>query len=222
VLTVRDRELVVWVARFGAVGTSDVLARFGLGRSAGYRRLAVVVDAGFVERVRLLYGQPGLLVITRRGLRFTGLEDLGLCRVSAAMFGHWAAVARLAAGLEAAGARVSSERELRAAERRAGELLASARVSRGGEERIHRPDLVLASPDGGGPTAVEVELTVKGSRRLEAICRGWARARHIEGVRYCATPRAARAVTRAVNATCTEDVIDVRLLPWATDRGEQS
>jgi hypothetical protein len=80
-MTNRDRELVGWVARFGAASTEDVLARFGLGRTAGCRRIRACVDAGLVDRVRLLHGEPGLLVITRRGLRVAGLEALGPCRV---------------------------------------------------------------------------------------------------------------------------------------------
>jgi hypothetical protein len=49
------------------------------------------------------------------------------------------------------------------------------------------------------PVAVEVELSVKSPRRLEAICRAWARCRLVESVRYYAAPLAAHAVGRAVD-----------------------
>jgi hypothetical protein len=188
--------------------------RFGLGRTVGYRRIAACVEAGLLERLRLLYGSPALVVATRRGLRWPGFERLGPCRVGVATFLHWAACARLAALLEARGAVLWSERELRHHERDAGELLASVEISRRGERRLHRPDLVLVDPAGGLPVTIEVELTVKGSDRLDAICRGYARARHLAGARYFAAPDPARAVVRAIDRTSAHDRIDVRPLPW--------
>lgn len=189
------------------------MVRFGLGRTVGYRRLAVAVEAGLLEQVRLLHGEPGLYVATRRGLRWTGLEPLGPCRVSVGEFAHWQACARLAAALGASGQPVWSERELRAAEREAGRLIASVRV--GQSDRLHRPDLVLPSGAERAVVAVEVELSVKSPRRLEAICRAWARARHVARVRYYAAPAPARALDRAMRAVRAEDVIEIRRLPWA-------
>lgn len=211
-ITGRDREIVSWIGRLGAAGAEDVMVRFGLGRTAGYRRLAAAVDGGLLEQVRLLHGEPGLYVATRRGLRWAGLEQLGPCRVSVAEFAHWQACGRLAAALGASGQPVWSERELRAAERETGRLIASVQI--GQSERLHRPDLVLWN-DAGEACAVEVELSVKSSRRLEAICRGWARARHLAGVRYYAAPAAARALQRAVGVVRAEDVVEIRPLPWA-------
>lgn len=213
-VTARDREIVAWVGRLGAAGATDVMVRFGLGRTAGYRRLVACVRRGLLEQVRLLHGEPGLYVATRAGLRWSGLEELGPCRVSVAAFEHWAACARLAAALGAGGREVWSERDLRAAERAAGKLIASVRV--GQSERLHRPDLVLAPGTEGERVAVEVELSVKTPRRLEAICRGWARARHVSAVRYYAAPSPARAVARAARVVRAQDVIEIRPLPWAT------
>jgi hypothetical protein len=59
---------------------------------------------------------------------------------------------------------------------------------------------------------VEVELSVKSTRRLEAICRAWARCRLIESVRYYATPLAAHAVARAVDRVSAQDVIEIHSL----------
>ncbi len=111
-----------------------------------------------------------------------------------------------------------SEREIRAHERDEGELLASARVGElpGGRPALHRPDLALLSPQ-GRLLAVEVELSVKAPARLAAICRGWARARHVNGVYYLATPQAVRAVSRGVAEMRAGDQITV--LPLERDRG---
>lgn len=211
-MTSRDRDLVAWVARFGAAGVDDLRVRFGLGRTVAFRRVAACIDDGLLDRVRLVYGSPALLVATRRGLRWAGARELGTCHVNVATFAHWVACGRLAAGLESAGVSVWSERELRFYEREAGRLIASAEVERQGERRVHRPDLVLWKRGGELPVAVEVELSVKASRRLAAICRGWARARHVAGVRYYALPEPARAVARAVESCSAQDVIEVRRL----------
>ena len=61
-LTARDRELVAWIGRFGAVEADQVMGWFGVGRTAAYRRLRACVDAELVPRVRVLHGEPGLYV----------------------------------------------------------------------------------------------------------------------------------------------------------------
>jgi hypothetical protein len=38
VVTDRDRSLVAWIAVIGAVSAQDVMARFGVARTVGYRR----------------------------------------------------------------------------------------------------------------------------------------------------------------------------------------
>jgi hypothetical protein len=111
---------------------------------------------------------------------------------------------------------VVHEREIRAAERAQGRVLASVAIGSLGEERSrwHRPDLLLVPRQGEeAPTAVELELSVKSRRRLEAICRGYARSQLFAEVRYYAEPEPARAVARAVEATRTGDVI--RVMPIA-------
>jgi hypothetical protein len=99
---------------------------------------------------------------------------------------------------------------LRAAELDAGEAVASARLGElpDGRPRLRRPDLVLF-PDAVLPVAVEVELSVKASRRLQAICRAWVRCRIVSEVRYYAPPHVARAVSRAVSVVHGHDRIRI-------------
>ncbi len=84
--------------------------------------------------------------------------------------------------------------------------MASARLGErpGGRAALHRPDLALISPT-GRTLAVEIELSIKAPRRLAAICRGWARARHVSHVYYLADAAPARAVSRAIAETRAED-----------------
>jgi hypothetical protein len=148
---------------------------------------------------------------TAAGLRWRGLERLGVHRVRPGGYEHAWEVAQAAVTLHQClpDWQVLSEREIRAHERDEGELLASARVGElpGGRPALHRPDLALLSPH--RRLAVEVELSVKAPARLATICRGWARARHVHGVYYLATPQAARAVSRAVAETRAGDQITV-------------
>jgi hypothetical protein len=90
-----------------------------------------------------------------------------------------------------------------------------------GEPSRHRPDLVLwPVEDGAAPVAVEVELTVKASERLERICRAWARARCVAGVLYVASPNAERALARAIERVRGRERIVV--LPLAALARERS
>src|SRR4051794_7371602 len=187
------------------------MARFGVGRTVGYRRLSALVDAGLLARARLVYGQPALYVATVDGVAFAGLGELDPARVNEASVRHWALCARLAVVLERRErCEVWGEPRLRAAERQAGEPVASA--ERGtlpdGRPRLRRPDLVLF-PDAALPVAVEVELSVKAAGRLEAICRAWARCRLVSQARYYALPHVARAVSRAVSVVHAHDAIRI-------------
>jgi len=111
---------------------------------------------------------------------------------------------------------VRSERELRVAERRAGRLFASVPLAGAltdGSARLHRPDLLLVPEGRGRPVAIEVELSLKGARRLEAILRAWGRCEGVDGVRYYAPPGVARAVARAVERVLVGDVVSISPLP---------
>jgi transposase len=51
VVTDRDPLVVQWVAVIGAVSAQDVMARFGVGRTVGYRRLRALVDHGLLSQI---------------------------------------------------------------------------------------------------------------------------------------------------------------------------
>jgi hypothetical protein len=211
VVTDRDRAVVAWVAVIGAVSAQDVMARFSIGRTVGYRRLARLVDYGLLARSRLVYGQPALYTATRDGLAWAGLPQLDPARVGVSTTRHWALCARLAVQLERhERCEVWGELRLRAAEAEADRPVASAQLGSlpDGRPRLRRPDLVLF-PDAALPIAVEVELSVKAARRLEAICRAWARCRIVSEVRYYAPPHVARAVSRAVSVVHAHDAIRI-------------
>jgi hypothetical protein len=214
----RDWQMVRWVARMGAVTLAHLRARFELGRTVAYRRIAACMAAGLLERVETLRGQPALIRATRRGLRFGGVQ-LRVAQVRPELVGHWIACGDVALALEAEfgpGA-VVSEREIRALEADEGQPVASAVVGErpDGSEILHRADLAVRWDT--NLLAVEIELTPKAPRRLEAIVRAWRRARWIAGVRYYVTPgTTSQAVATAVRATHSEERVEVRELPSAS------
>jgi hypothetical protein len=213
--TARDREIVEWVGRLGAAAAEHVVARFGIARSRAYARLAALVADGLLEQRRLLHREPGLYVATAEGLRWCGCERLGVQRVSPGSFEHCRRIAEVAVALHLGlpGWTPLSEREIRADETDTCQLVASSKLGElpGRRQALHRPDLALVSPS-GRVVAVEVELSVKAARRLQAICRGYARARHVDHVYYLASRSAARAVTRAITQTRWQDRITVLAL----------
>lgn len=210
--TSRDKEIVDWLSHVGAGRAEHVMRRFQMGRSWAYSRLGLLVADGLLEQRTLLYRTPGLYIATSEGLRWCGLRRLGVYRVGPGGFEHATQVARIAGELHhvAPDAQVLSERDIRDHETATGDLLASARLGERSDGRpaLHRPDLALARND-GQTVAIEVELSVKAPRRLAAICRAWARARHIDLICYVATPPARRALERVIGETRAADRIRV-------------
>jgi hypothetical protein len=197
----RDRELVRWVSRLGAVGVGHVGGKLGVGRSVAYDLVARLLSAGLLERISLLRGEPSLIRATAEG---NGVAELGLpvARITPALVSHWLACADVALWAERGwgSEQVISERELRLLEQIEGKPIASAKVGRlpHGGPRLHRPDLAIRN-GGERPTAIEVKLSPKAPWRLRAIIAGWRRAANVERVIYLAAPgETKRGVERAV------------------------
>jgi hypothetical protein len=207
----RDWEIVRWVGRMGAVTLDQLRIRFSLGRTVAYRRVAACIEGRLLERVDLLRGQPALIRATRRGLRLTGLP-LGVAQVPPELVGHWIACGWVALelGREFGSETLRSEREVRVAERWRERPLASAKVGENpdGSTRLHVPDLAVVRDE--STIAIEVELTPKAPKRLEAIIKAWRRARWVESVRYYVPEGGTRrGVERAVGRMHANERVNV-------------
>lgn len=209
----RDRALVRWIGSLGAATLDQLRERFGIGRTVAYRRVAACVEAGLLERVHLLHGQPAFIRATSRGLRYANLA-LPVARLSPELAEHWLVCGWVAVRLVLApDETLLSERELRLRERLEGRPLASVAIGElpSGGPRLHRPDLVVVGHE--RVTAIEVELTPKSPRRLEGILKGWRRARCVDSVRYyAAAGTTRRGVERAVERLRAEERVEVRAL----------
>jgi len=113
---------------------------------------------------------------------------------------------------------VRSEREIRVAERWRERATASAKLGDNpdGSDRLHRPDLAVVGD--GVLIAVEVELTAKAQKRLDAIVKAWCRARWVESVRYYVPPGGTRGgVERAVQRMRAAERVDIRSIDGLTE-----
>jgi hypothetical protein len=204
-----------WAGGLGAVTAPAMSVRNEVSLASARATLAGAVRRGELVRARPLVGQPALYSLTARGARRAGVGGDARCRVSGANAPHLIACALAAAALERCypDRRVVGERELRRLERLYGVALASAELGSGvgGEDRLHRPDLVLLAhrPEAELAVAVEVELALKAPRRLQAICRAWARCRRVAGVLYVASDEVRRGVERAVERAGAGDRVVV-------------
>jgi DNA-binding Lrp family transcriptional regulator len=209
--TSRDAEIVAWLGRMGAAGAEHVSERFGISRTWAQARLAGLVEDGLLAHSWLLRSRPGVYSATRKGLHWQGLFGLPVFLPSPGGFEHaWQmANTAVAPARELPGWELLAEREIRLVQDERDELIAWARVGTiGSRPAYHRPDFALISP-ARRVVAVEVELTVKDPRKLVRTCRAWTRARHVERVYYLATPRAAKAVRRAIDVVGGADAIAV-------------
>jgi hypothetical protein len=201
----RRLALVRWAAGLGAVTGEALAVREGSGLASARARLRGAARAGLLRRCEALRGVPAMYVVTPAGLRACGLRRRTPVPVGPGGAPHAIACAWVAAVLERdyPHHRVLGGPDLRAERSSRGEALASARIAGAASAPVlHAPDLVLIAraPATAPPVAVEVELTVKAPRRLEAICRAWARSSELGGVLYVVAPAVERPLIRAIEA----------------------
>jgi hypothetical protein len=214
--------LLRWTAGIGAVTAEALACVQEISVPSARGRLSAATQDELLARHRLLSDLPALYTVTRAGLRRAAITGLEPCRISAANSSHAIACAHAAAELQRSypDHRIVGEGELRRDERRLGSPVASAvmRGGAGGRPALHRPDLAIwsSAPDREGPVVVEIELTIKAPRRLEAICRAWARARGVSGVLYLAAPEVRRPLERAIDKAQAAEriaVLGLEVLP---------
>jgi hypothetical protein len=209
--------LLQWVSSLGAVTPEALAVWRGIGVRAAANQLRAAERAGLLACHRVLVGRPSLYTPTRLGRQVATQPDLPTCKVTAANAQHLIVCATTAAVLQRRypGLRVQGELQLRRDERLAGHLLASSQL-RGAAGRVtaHRPDLVLWPPreDGRGPVVVEVELSLKSSQRLRAICAAWAQCECVVGVVYLAAPVVEAALERAIATSSAHARVSVLAL----------
>lgn len=213
----RDADVLRFIGRFRFVTDGLLAQRFGVHRQQINARIRKLEAAGLVVRSddRM---QPRITMLTRYGARAVELPSRRAAR-SEAQREHELALVWLVIQLErAGGARVRTERECRTLEAEdAGRY--SVTVSRPGRPEERRwPDIVL---DGDRRrSALELELSAKGTTRLQAIVDAYAAAPWFDEVVFLAASvsiakRLARAVANAPQPlACRTRFTALRVVPW--------
>lgn len=214
-ITSGDLEILGWLGRHRFASAPQIARWSGRPAKVAYRRLAALRSRELVAYERPTIDH-GVYVATRAGLRLAGLE-LPAASVDIRCFHHDRALLDLALDLEAKGAELVTEREMRHHDEGAKGRVGESRygiVLPGGAEHggLHYPDLIIlpADPESGGVVAVEVERTAKNRARLERILAGYARARHVAEARYYVpSRRIADYLGRTARAVGADPIVNV-------------
>lgn len=208
----RDLEVLEFVARFGVVSREAVATWAGTAQTCTLERERRLREAELLDVRCGVWGEGKIAACTRAGLALCGRGELPPARFSLATVRHETTVAEIAAAFESRGERTMSEREIVAYERERGERVLSAKLA---GDRFHRADLIRFAREDEPPEAIEVELSAKGSSRLDELLRAWrwavSRGR-LARVAYRCPPRIGALVTRAVERTQTDEQIAVEEL----------
>ncbi len=148
----RDLALLAWIVEQYGARTDQLEVLLGCGPRTVQRALARLRDSGLVTTRSLLVREPAWVIPTRAGLRVSGL-GLAAWQPKLVLVGHVAAVNDVRLHIQSRSPEsVWVSERLLARQREAGE---------------HLPDGVVTLE--GRRVAIEVELTVKSQRRVNAI-----------------------------------------------------
>lgn len=172
----KDRALLWWIGRFRFVTARELSVRFAVTEQRINARVRRLLRAGLLGEMRPHISASRVVFLTRRGSLQLGLGERRPPRTDVQRR-HELELAMLVARVERAlppgEQRMLTERECRRAER------ASHGYDRYSVDVFDRrvtqkrwPDLVVIHPD-GRKHAIEIELAVKHTRRLEHIVAGY-------------------------------------------------
>ncbi len=209
-----DLAVLAWAARFAFVTVSTLAWRWRVSEQKMRKRVRRLEREGFVRRHRDGRNQPARVVVTERGGDACGLT-IRTARGRESL-GHQLAVIKRVMAIELhfaehgpVDARVLTERDMRREERGEGERRWSVRVVHPhGRPGKRWPDYAVQTPE--GTTAVELEFSLKATRRLRSIVYGYQEAPHYDFVDFVLLQRKRDA---QLWRTLTQLVDDARIVP---------
>lgn len=198
-LTERDQRLFHWINGHGFVTVRQASAWMGANYQAAQRRMRKLVDAGFLERKRLLHGDKRVHWVTKQALAASGDNLAPPQTIGLGSYRHDLVLVDVAQSVvDHTGGDFVPERRLRQQEGFKGVGVSG-----------HLPDGLLRRP-GQQPIAVELEMSTKGRRRLQQIVSGYAANMGLDQVWYFVTGQDVRHVVE--EAAKPHDFIKV--LDW--------
>jgi hypothetical protein len=223
-LTVRDQELLAFIAEHRLVLAAHAQALLGTSASTSAARLRALSQAGYLTSRRIFHAQPAAHRITAHGLRAIG-STLPAPRIDLRCYQHdvdlawlWLAARR---GRFGPMREVIGERQMRSGDARPDRQgpalgLRLGGVGAHGRDRLHYPDLMLVTPQ-GHRIGVELELSAKGQTRREKILAGYGSDPRYDAVLYLVKDRA---VAESIRASARRLGISSRVhVQWALSPG---
>lgn len=169
----RDEVLLTWLAwcRLATIRQIQRKARLNTVWAA-YQRMRQLQRAGFVAHTWVFRDEPGVYMVTQRGLRAIGL-GANTARIDVRTYRRDLLVVDLALKYEEEGLQPVFERELRWARLRENRM--DFGICLRDSTRPHYPALILVPANDSGPvTAVEVQLANQGHPRRRRLLEGYA------------------------------------------------
>jgi DNA-binding CsgD family transcriptional regulator len=209
-LTDRDIDILTWITRHGVVTTEQIAKKFFPGTSgfsAAQRRIRKLTNTHppVIRRDRTFWRYPAVIRVTASGANLTDC-DLRPARLVLAEVAHSLGIVDLTEQLlaEHPGATLITERERRAEryrDKRAGERKATGRI----------PDGVLVLHSNPREIAIELDLSPRREKTVEAIVRAY-QAERYAGVWWYVRPDRVARIAEIVKRCRADSFIEVR--PW--------
>lgn len=171
-MTERDMEIIKFINNFGFCEISQINKKFNLKKPRNYQILNRLIEAKFLKHERVFFGRPGIYRTTAKGAELTDFPALE--KIPLTNYAHNMLIADLYLKLmeKYPEATWISERQLK-----------FDKCFDGIGKYGHTADGILFFPD-GKEIHIEVELTMKGQRRLEKILKSYYCQFQIEEVWY--------------------------------------
>lgn len=184
IMTERDIEILKFINDFGFCEISQIEKRFQLNRPRSYKIMQRLVKAGFVIHQRAFNNNFGIFYLNNSGAQFTDLPRMK--NIPIGTYNHQLTIIEVYLKLmrQYPEAFWISERHLQ-----------RDRVKHGMKKQNHIADGMLILPD-QKQIAIEVELTTKGTYRLEKILKGYASQFDINEVWYFCESQAKNKITK--------------------------
>ena len=160
-LTNRDIEILKFINEFGFCEISHISRRFNLKRPRNYQVIKRLINAGFIKHERIFYGRPGIYKLTIDGSNLTTLPPIS--KVPLSVYEHNLKLIDLYITLSEKHQNLEwmSERQLK-----------HDKFKDGVGQTGHICDGIMVFPD-GKKIAIELELSMKGERRLNQILKNY-------------------------------------------------
>lgn len=195
-LTERDLRIIIWVNSHRMVTVEQVRKKFNMSFLAAKKRMYELRTVEYLVYDKVFQSKPGVYRVTSKGVAVTN-DELPTCKIRLGSYEHDLALVDLAIELEQKqGACWITDRQVR-----------HEKGITGVGTKGHSPDGILEFPS-GEKIAVELELSSKGTNRLENILKYYAKS-HYKEVWYFVKSDTIAAKIQAFNSSL------IRVFSWS-------